>query len=83
MKISRHLAAMMDLDSTLAETSVNDGDIPGVSIDPELIKKEIEQLAEEKKSKLEEIRVEQGWSRDLMRKIRIMHNYKIYKTDSE
>ncbi len=79
MTLWRRLKALKDLHSTLSDlSSKNQNTIDISKIQPEVVETEIRELSEKKKNKLEEIRMQEGWSKELMAKIHIMENCKAY-----
>jgi hypothetical protein len=78
MAFTRHLCALRDLKSTLSDTENGNGMIYRSQIKMEDLEKEISHLAGEKEKKLEEIRSQQGWSREEMSRMHLMENAKVY-----
>ena len=78
MAFTRHLCALRDLKSTLADRENGNGTIYRSQIKLEDLEKEISHLEGEKEKKLEEIRIQQGWSREEISRMHLMENTKVY-----
>lgn len=78
MIFSRRLNALKDLKSTIMDIDGNHGIVDYSMIDVERIDKEINCLTAKKEKKLEEIRLQKGWSDAEMARIHLMVNYKAY-----
>ncbi len=79
MAISRQMCALMDLKSTLSDLARGDGFTAQPPIKPGDVEKEIADLADKKGKKLEEIRIQGGWSTGEMSRIHLMENARVYK----